>query len=502
MLHRFLTAIFITLTASLAAGHAAAQDAVPDRREVVTKDVDFFGSDLDPLFDTTLEACRNLCFSNNACRAYTFNTRSNSCFPKSALTETRPYEGAISAEVFNTDARVLNDAPARTADLDFLSPGDLNQARDQATGIGARHPGGQWDVPAMVNAAQDRIAQQDYLNAMRWMGAAVARSDAADQWAEYARLSLLIPDAEQFRETQLRRPRLPGRDQRLPPRAQRSGAHQLPSDHERVLGSTGTRTRYRAHPAPGRIDPAARRRHDRARCRHRQVRLSHHRSPRRQRQRPAAPLRRVLRTASRGGHRLHALRPPARSRPRGAARREPDLHRRRPAWRALPRHLPRRPARRQRRDTSARHRDHALRARPLPARQLSGPGVHPAQGRRHRPADRDRQPRRGRIAPAPRLRPKPFAHHAGRVFRPPSQSVPGTPVQRRDRRGGLDRHRRGAEHAQPQHDHPPAAGRGAGRPASGHLRPDRQHRRRRQLRQPRRHAMVRSDRPWPDHVQG
>ncbi len=193
MLHRFLTAIFITLSASLAAEHATAQDAVPERREVVTKDVDFYGSDLDPLFDTTLEACRNLCFSNNACRAYTFNTRSNSCFPKSALSETKPYEGAISAEVFNTDTRVLSDAPARTADLDFLNPGDLNQARAQATGIGARHPGGQWDVPAMVNAAQDRIAQQDYLNAMRWMGAAVARSDAADQWAEYARLSLLIP---------------------------------------------------------------------------------------------------------------------------------------------------------------------------------------------------------------------------------------------------------------------------------------------------------------------
>lgn len=193
MLQRFLAAIVLSLSASLVASAALAQDAVPDRREVVTKDVDFYGSDLDPLFDTTLEACRNLCFSNNACRAYTFNTRSNSCFPKSALTETKPYEGAISAEVFDTDTRVLSDAPARTADLDFLNPGDLNQARDQATGIGARHPGGQWDVPAMVNAAQDRIAQQDYLNAMRWMGAAVARSDAADQWAEYARLSLLIP---------------------------------------------------------------------------------------------------------------------------------------------------------------------------------------------------------------------------------------------------------------------------------------------------------------------
>ena len=44
----------------------------------------------------------------------------------------------------------------------------------------------------MVQASQDRLQNKDPLNAMRWMGAAVSVSDAADQWTEYARLSLLI----------------------------------------------------------------------------------------------------------------------------------------------------------------------------------------------------------------------------------------------------------------------------------------------------------------------
>ena len=197
MPRRIFAAIVFALIAVSFAGQSLAQSAVPDRREVITRDVDFYGSDLDPLFDTTLQACRNLCFANTSCKAYTFNSRSNSCFPKSALSETQPYEGAISAEVFDTDPRVLAAAEARSTDPGFLRPGDLTQARIQATGIGARHPGGQWDVPAMLNAAQDRIAQEDYLNAMRWIGAAVARSDAADQWAEYARLSMLIPTQKQ-----------------------------------------------------------------------------------------------------------------------------------------------------------------------------------------------------------------------------------------------------------------------------------------------------------------
>ncbi len=188
MLRYFACMILIAFVAS----SGSAQSPVPEKRQVVTQDTDFFGSDLEPLFDTTIEACRAACFADQSCKAYTFNARANSCFPKSALTETQAYEGATSAEVFQTDARVLERAGNRKMELSFLSQSDLNQARQLALDIGARHPGGQWDTATMVNAAQDRVAQEDYLNAMRWMGAAVARSDLSDQWSEYARLSRLV----------------------------------------------------------------------------------------------------------------------------------------------------------------------------------------------------------------------------------------------------------------------------------------------------------------------
>ncbi|SLN20284.1 hypothetical protein PEL8287_00838 [Roseovarius litorisediminis] len=176
----------------LFAASATAQSPVPERRQVVTQDVDFYGSDLAALFDTTLEACQRACLSNPKCQAYTFNKRSNACFPKSAVSEKTPYDGAISAEILATDPRVLSISDARQAELSFLSPSDLQGAGAFAGQIGARHPAGVWDTAALTGAAQDRLARNDFLNAMRWTGAAVSTADTSDLWVEYARLSLEI----------------------------------------------------------------------------------------------------------------------------------------------------------------------------------------------------------------------------------------------------------------------------------------------------------------------
>ena len=172
---------------------ALADDFVPERRLVVTKDVDFYGADLQALFDTDYTSCRNACLSDNRCKAFTFNGRSNSCFPKSTISERKAYEGATSAEVMTLDPAIARVAPARGAELDLiLSKGDLAAALSQAQGIGPLHPGGQYSVDALLRSAEDRRAQHDYLNAMRWTGAAVAMTDRSDQWVEYGRLSLQI----------------------------------------------------------------------------------------------------------------------------------------------------------------------------------------------------------------------------------------------------------------------------------------------------------------------
>ncbi len=188
MLRHLISCLFMFVFAA----QAVADSPVPDRRQVVTKDVDFYGADLQSLFDTTRTACENACFGNPDCNAYTFNTKSNACFPKSDVTERQPYDGAISAVMLPTDPAVLAKADQRRGELTFLSDGDIRAATKLARDIGQRHPGGQWDVPFMLDAARERIAQEDYINAMRWTGAVVAEMDTPDQWAEYARLSLLI----------------------------------------------------------------------------------------------------------------------------------------------------------------------------------------------------------------------------------------------------------------------------------------------------------------------
>ena len=141
--------------------------------------------------------------ADRQCRAYTFNTRENACFLKSAVAQRQGYKGALSARILDTDPRVLAQALARAAELDFLDDNDLRAARGLAEEIGVRHPGGGLEVDVMLGAAQERLAKQDRLGAMRWTGAAVATTDAADQWAEYARLTLMIPTEQRAERNRL-----------------------------------------------------------------------------------------------------------------------------------------------------------------------------------------------------------------------------------------------------------------------------------------------------------
>ncbi|MGB7318154.1 MAG: MG2 domain-containing protein, partial [Planktotalea sp.] len=183
----------------------AQSNLIPEQRLVYSKDIDFYGADLTNLFDTTLEACEIACLSNAQCTAFTFNQRSNSCFPKSGISDKQTYEGAFSAEVYRANARVLQDATTRAKDLAFLTERDRAEARAQAEGLGKLHPGGQWSVQVLLDAVRDRRAEKNLMSAMHWQGAATAQSDASDMWAEYARLALEVEgknssDTRKFRQ--------------------------------------------------------------------------------------------------------------------------------------------------------------------------------------------------------------------------------------------------------------------------------------------------------------
>ncbi|MCZ4351999.1 MG2 domain-containing protein [Roseovarius aestuarii] len=188
MLRHILTALAV----SLFAAPLAAQSDLPDRRIVVTNNMDFYGADLTALFDSSFASCRTACLSNSQCSAFTYNSKSKACFPKSAVNQEVPYDGAYSARVLATAPAVLAQAKARQADLEFLGDYTLSNAHNLALTIGGMHPAGSWTPETMLQAARDKEAGGDPLNAMRWTGAAVSVTDSPDDWTEYARLSLAI----------------------------------------------------------------------------------------------------------------------------------------------------------------------------------------------------------------------------------------------------------------------------------------------------------------------
>ena len=169
---------------------AFAQDPLPERQIINTRDVDFYGSDLQAIFDTTLESCQRACLNDTQCRAFTFNARSNSCFPKSEIKDRTVYEGAISGEIITVPAARRDLARTRAAELDILTERDLTAARTQTQTLGAVTFAGTWDLDTALSAFYDRQSYGDTAGAFGWLGAAVARSDDADLWRDYADLAL------------------------------------------------------------------------------------------------------------------------------------------------------------------------------------------------------------------------------------------------------------------------------------------------------------------------
>ncbi|MFY0615891.1 alpha-2-macroglobulin family protein [Shimia sp.] len=199
--------IFAACALVVTGSFASAQDSyIPDRRIVVSRDVDFYGSDLQNIFDTTYEACVSNCLSRSNCVAFTFNQKSKACFPKSAISDKQPYDGALSAEVMTPPALIVDAAFERAAELSFLRTTELERAKDLAANIGRYHAGGPWTVEEMVAAAKDRRSEGNLLSAMRWTGGALGKSERSDLWAEYARLNAELK-SEKASETRTYRER-------------------------------------------------------------------------------------------------------------------------------------------------------------------------------------------------------------------------------------------------------------------------------------------------------
>lgn len=182
----------LTLIAGLflAASAVGAQDRayVPEKRFVMMADTDLPGSDLQSIFNTTLEACQAACIANEACLAFTFNTKASACFPKSAVGEQVAFAGALSGWAPTAAEGAAALAATRAAELSFLTSYDFDLALGQAQGIGNEHYAGAWLAGDLLNAASGARASGNLADAIWYQAAAVSLTDAADQWLELGQL--------------------------------------------------------------------------------------------------------------------------------------------------------------------------------------------------------------------------------------------------------------------------------------------------------------------------
>lgn len=186
-----LAAIF-----AFAGAGAGAENLIPERQMTFNRDVDFYGSDLTNIFDTTLESCIRACLIDGDCKAFTFNTLSAACFPKSDVTKREPYEGAVSVQVRDTPKEVLTRASERRAAASFLTDRDLEYARRQAAGMGQKYAANSFTAQQFVDAALQSRNEGKPEVAMRFIGSALTLEDRSDLWAQFARDARAVAESD------------------------------------------------------------------------------------------------------------------------------------------------------------------------------------------------------------------------------------------------------------------------------------------------------------------
>lgn len=188
----FLAALAVVLVAvplALSPVQVRAQDApLPERTTTTTRDVDFPGGDMVPVFNTTLESCHIACQSQAQCAGFTFNNRNGACFPKHTLGEAVAYEGAISGLLSATSAPDMARARVAQDWLGFLSPTDLAAARERAQALGLDHSADGQDAGALRAAASDALRAGDTGRALDRLGAAASVAQSGGAWLDYAQL--------------------------------------------------------------------------------------------------------------------------------------------------------------------------------------------------------------------------------------------------------------------------------------------------------------------------
>ncbi len=185
-----LPLVFATFFATGFAVVAQAGPYIPPLRYQAHMDTDYYGSDLQALFDTDLASCQAACSAQQACAGFSYNTRSNACFPKQQMQTSSPFVGAISALKQTQPTALLAQAETRAQRLGALREADFKLAYKAAEEMARRFPNQGAALEDMVEAAQIQARGGNTKGALRWLAQAVALSDEAGLWAEYSAVLL------------------------------------------------------------------------------------------------------------------------------------------------------------------------------------------------------------------------------------------------------------------------------------------------------------------------
>jgi len=186
----FTSGLLLFTVALLPSIGGAQEPVVSNKRIAVTKNIDFPGADIGPVFDTTFSKCRQICLGNDACVAFTFNSKASVCFPKTEIADRQPFDGAFSAWVIKTSQPVLTQQKSRLESLGFMPGSYLTEARQQAENLGGAYLSNEWSADQLVTASRNAARNGKLRDAYRFMGAALNLTDDAAGWAEMADLAL------------------------------------------------------------------------------------------------------------------------------------------------------------------------------------------------------------------------------------------------------------------------------------------------------------------------
>lgn len=123
-----LVAALAGMSPATAQSAKAAADG-PRRIQSLPPGMDLPGFDYQVLRNVPQAACEEACIGDAACKAFTFNTRSNWCFLKTDSGTPRPYRDAASGRVIGSVAATPASAPLPLPNLDFL-PDDVPSDAD------------------------------------------------------------------------------------------------------------------------------------------------------------------------------------------------------------------------------------------------------------------------------------------------------------------------------------------------------------------------------------